>query len=521
MLEAMMNTTRRQFTLSLLAASLATSTTTAHSAPSTETPQEPTLDFNPERYTRLDVTVNGQTLAVRAYEALPTVARPEEPEYQTLNLYIPEAYFKGERVGRYTAQTAPIFLPNQVGGYMPAKPGTPTGRMGPPPGMPAGTAPTGAPPAPRVSAIALALSRGYVVASPGARGRTLRARDGSWTGKAPAAIVDLKAAVRWLRHNASRIPGNTERIVSNGTSAGGALSALLGASGNHVDFERELQAMGAARQRDDIFAVSAYCPITNLEHADSAYEWQFAGITEYRNVAITMLDFKVERKETLAQLDAAQQALSAELRAEFVAYVNSLSLRDPQGQLLRLQDDGKGTLRDHIQRLLIASAQRALDEGANLAQRKGLRIESGKVLDLDFDAHVATMGRMKGLPAFDGFALETGENQLFGNAQIDKRHFTEFSLKHSGVAGAARADGFAVRQMNAMRYAQDSAAKPATHWRIRHGTMDRDTSLAVPTLLAAALRERKLNVDLALPWDRPHSGDYDLDELFAWIDSQV
>ncbi|MFM2342002.1 MAG: hypothetical protein RLZZ592_1655, partial [Pseudomonadota bacterium] len=27
-----------------------------------------------------------------------------------------------------------------------------------------------------------------------------------------------------------------------------------------------------------------------------------------------------------------------------------------------------------------------------------------------------------------------------------------------------------------------------------------------------------IDVDLALPWDRPHSGDYDLDELFAWID---
>lgn len=518
-----MNTTRRQFTLGLLATGLAASTTATHSAPTAEPAQERTLDFNPERYTRLDIAVNGQTLAVRAYEALPTVTRPVEPEYQTLNLYIPEAYFKGERVGRYSAQTAPIFLPNQVGGYMPAKPGTPAGRMGPPPGLPAGAPPATAPfaTASHVSAIALALSRGYVVASPGARGRTLRAADGTWTGKAPAAIVDLKAAVRWLRHNAGRLPGNTERIISNGTSAGGALSALLGASGNHTDFERELQALGAARQRDDIFAVSAYCPITNLEHADSAYEWQFAGITEYRNVAITMLDFKVERKETLAKLDAAQQALSGELRTEFVSYVNSLSLHDPQGKLLRLQADGTGTLREHIKSLLIASAQNALYGGSNLTQRKGLRIEGGKVIDLDFDAHVQTMGRMKGLPAFDGFALETGENQLFGTTQIDKRHFTDFAQKHGSVTGAAKADAVTVRKMNAMHYAQDSTAQPARHWRIRHGTMDRDTSLAVPTLLAAALRERTLDVDLALPWDRPHSGDYDLEELFNWIEQRV
>ena len=26
------------------------------------------------------------------------------------------------------------------------------------------------------------------------------------------------------------------------------------------------------------------------------------------------------------------------------------------------------------------------------------------------------------------------------------------------------------------------------------------------------------SVDYALPWDVPHSGDYDLDELFAWVD---
>ena len=28
-------------------------------------------------------------------------------------------------------------------------------------------------------------------------------------------------------------------------------------------------------------------------------------------------------------------------------------------------------------------------------------------------------------------------------------------------------------------------------------------------------------VDFALPWDVPHSGDYDLDELFDWIDKTV
>ncbi|MGZ1155129.1 hypothetical protein ACXO28_05360 [Lactobacillus delbrueckii subsp. bulgaricus] len=28
-------------------------------------------------------------------------------------------------------------------------------------------------------------------------------------------------------------------------------------------------------------------------------------------------------------------------------------------------------------------------------------------------------------------------------------------------------------------------------------------------------------VDFALPWGIPHSGDYDLDDLFAWIDQII
>lgn len=84
-------------------------------------------------------------------------------------------------------------------------------------------------------------------------------------GKAPAFIVDLKAGIRWLRKNRDRIPGDTEKLITNGTSAGGALSALAGTSGNSPLYAAELAAIGAADERDDVFAVSCYCPIHNLE----------------------------------------------------------------------------------------------------------------------------------------------------------------------------------------------------------------------------------------------------------------
>lgn len=458
------------------------------------------LLWDDTRYQAREVSVNGQTIAVRAYENVLYVGRPLAPSLQAMNIYVPEAYFHGQRVGAYTAATAPIFLPNQVGGYMPAAPAP----LGPPGDGSPGT-------------IAVALSKGLVVASPGARGRTTQDAQGHFTGKAPAAIVDLKAAVRYLRFNDARMPGNAERIISNGTSAGGALSALLGASGNSADFASELQALGAADARDDVFAVSAYCPITNLDHADAAYEWQFNGIHDYKKIDISMLDFKVERKETSGRLTAAQVQVSGELKASFPAYLNSLALRGPDGQALSLNAQGEGPFKAQVKALLMASAQQALAEGKDLSARSWVRIADGRVRDLDVAAYLRAAGRMKLPPAFDALDLSAGENQLFGDARVDKRHFTAYSLARSSAPGATMADARVLRMMNPMSYIGVPGVQTAPHWRIRQGTMDRDTALAVPLILGTRLANTGHAVDLALPWDRPHSGDYDLEALFAWV----
>ena len=54
-----------------------------------------------------------------------------------------------------------------------------------------------------------------------------------------------------------------------------ALASLLGATGNHPAYAPLLKAMGAADERDDVFASVCYCPITDLDHADMAYEWLY------------------------------------------------------------------------------------------------------------------------------------------------------------------------------------------------------------------------------------------------------
>ena len=456
--------------------------------------QAHSLDFAADKYEAKTAEVNGATIAYRAYEGIPYVNKPVEPEYQQINIYIPEAYYEGGSINGYTAATAPIFLPNPIGGYMPAKPDVPGERRhGDQPGA---------------DAMQTALAKGYIVASPGARGRT------SPTGKAPAAIYDLKAAVRYLRHNDAVMPGDAEKIISNGTSAGGALSALLGTSGNAREYAPYLRALGAANATDDVFAVSAYCPITNLEHADAAYEWQFNGVNDYEKIDISMLDYRVQRKTVRGTQTAEQIRLSDGLKNLFPAYVNSLKLKNAQGVPMTLDNNGNGSLKAQIESMLAQSAQKALDEGKDLSDQTWLTIENGKVKAADFSAYAKFVGRQKTAPAFDGVDLSTGENNLFGDAQTQAKHFTAFGAQNSTVQGAQTADAATVRIMNAMNFIQRSGTQ---HYRIRVGENDRDTSLAISQLLALKLRAHGKNVDYALPWGVGHSGDYDLDELFAWM----
>jgi len=473
------------------------------------------LIFDTNKFTVKTLTVGRQTVTYRAYEGIVYVANPVDPNYECLNFYAPVEYYEGKSVGGYTAETAPIFFPNSVGGYMPGRPGTPDGFAGPggpPPGGPGGPGgladphgPGGPPPSRNSSpsAIAVALAKGLVVAAPGARGRTLQDQSGHYTGKAPACIVDLKAAVRYLRHNDKIMPGDAEKIISNGTSAGGALSALVGATGNSPDYEPYLKAIGAADERDDIFAASCYCPITDLDNADIAYEWLFNGINTYANWG---------RQGTMTP---EQINVSDQLKPLFPAYLNGLGLKKADGTALSLDADGSGPFKDYVKSLVIASAQKALAGGKDLSGLTWLTLNDGTVTDMDFGQFIVYATRKKSAPAFDSLDDNAPEVNLFGTATINNQHFTQFSKDHS--TDHSLAEAAIVKMMNPMNYIGTQGVTTAPHWRIRHGTVDRDTSLAIPVILATKLQNRGFNVDFAMPWGVGHSGDYDLSELFAWI----
>ncbi len=448
------------------------------------------LQFDNSKFETQSQVFQEKTIKVRAFEKIIYVTNPVDTKQQILNIYIPEAYFNNEAINGYTAETAPIFFPNKVGGYMPAQPATFIN--GPQRGGPGG---------PPSNAVVIALSKGYIVASAGARGRT------SPLGKAPAGIVDLKAAVRYLKFNDKLMAGDANKIISNGTSAGGAMSTLLGATGNHPDYEPFLKEIGAANASDDIFGVSAYCPITNLENADMAYEWQ---LNKIRN-------FNFRGKS--GELNEESIQVSEDLKKAFPAYLNSLKLKSSAKKTLKLNANGEGNFKELVKSYLLASAQKALDNGIDLSKHNFLNIQKNKVIAVDLDGYMIYLERMKTPPAFDALDTKSFENNLFGTNVIDNQHFSNYSFKNSKDASPKMADSQIIKMMNPMQYIGNKSAKTASNWRVRHGAKDRDTGFAIPVILATTLQNRGYKVDFALPWDKPHSGDYDLEELFNWMDS--
>lgn len=521
---------------------------------------------------------DGSTVRYTAYEHLYYVTNVEDSTYQYLNVYVPEG----------ATQQTPILMRTYVGGYMASaatqpKVGDATGR---------------------------ALWEGYVVVIPGSRGRnssvtataqqvkalkkvkgdkrfkSIKEGDTLFNGRAPQGILDLKAAVRYLRQVDKEMPGDAERIITDGTSAGGAMSALLGATGNNPEYEAMLDAMGAAKQRDDVYASVCYCPIIDLEHADMAYEWMY-GPTDSRRA-----------------LDSTQQALSMQLGMQFNHYLDSLQLVKPDSMPLN-----GGTLIEYIKSELIASAQIAKNAGAEIpdtigmvfssdnaprrfrgdrmmikerpakltredepqmlmrkmtpeerAQRKeasrpkNMELELKKVAnphkirggaqnavsgmpgpmmmrrnqgeyitELDMRTYVnyvASCQPLKGVPAFDSMIQDvneaSGENELFGSILGEPANFTDFSAAANGtsVSDATRRN---VRLMNPMSFLGDNQTTVAQHWYIRHGSRDRDTAFPIPLIFATRLRNTGHDVDFLYAWNRYHSGDYNLDDLFSWI----
>lgn len=459
------------------------------------------LVFPKETFTTATKTVTtgdgtSHEITYRLWAAIPYVSKPVDTTFQSLNVLVPIS-IDGKEID---ATGAPILLNIPVGGYMSASVtgGSSGGGMGG--GRPGGA--SGGAPGGGASNADLALAAGYVVVSTGVRGRDNQASDGTYYGKAPAAIVDIKAAVRYIRFNKGVIPGNTDWIISTGVSAGGALSSLLGASGDSDLYDAALAEIGAADASDAIFAVSAYCPITDLEHADMAYEWAYGSLSP--------------------QGGSLDSAVSTALAAQYPSYLASLALTAPDGSALTADTYGAYLVTAFLAPAATThlAALAESDRTAYLASNTWITWSNGAASFTwaDFVAHLGT--RKKTAPAFDALDLSTAENIEFGTTTTDARHFTEWSLRQaSGDASAAlEADvPTLVNLMNPMYFLRAANAGAAAHWFIRVGTSDTDTSLSVVGNLAALLAGAGKDVDAAMYWDAGHGANQDADAFIAWI----
>ena len=475
------------------------------------------LAFDVKNYESMSTTVDNKEIKYRAFEYIPYVANPIDIDQQYMNIYVPEEYFNNGTVNGYNTQTAPIFMPNAVGGYMPSQAMTPKVENGKP------------------NSVLYALSRGYVVASPATRGRTNKASDGNFIGKAPAVIVDLQAATAYLHANDSTMPGNANRIITNGTSAGGAVSLLQGATGNNSDFQPYLQALGAATAATNVYAVSAYAPITNLDAADMAYEWSYKGITSFNKVTMGQGELPQanvggntappQRTMQRVNLNADDVAYSNLLSEHFPEYVNNLQLRDSVGRVLKLDKNGNGTFKNYVKAFIIDAANKAQAKGTDLSKHTYLVRDNktGAIKDINWEAYNQFVSRSKAPGAFDSRSNDSGENNLFGTSATDNNHFTITAALHDATSNqdVYVENAKIVTMMNPMNYLGSPAATNARYYRIRYGTDDSNTSVAIPLIVGTRAQNLGYNVDMATPFGVDHSGDYDLDELFNWMDNIV
>jgi len=230
---------------------------------------------------------------------------PADESYEQLAVFVPGAYMTGTdngdgtytceldesaEINGYTAATAPVVMPINTPGYSAQDALT------------------------DYTDVSEYTSAGFVYVHAGCRGRD---------AGAPAGVTDLKAAVRYIRYCDDVLAGDSESIFTFGMSGGGAQSAVMGSTGDSELYDAYLEEIGAVQGVSDaVLGSMCWCPITNLDTADEAYEWMMG--------------------TTRSGLSDEEQQISDQLAEAFASYINEAGIKDAEGNTLTLKksDDG-------------------------------------------------------------------------------------------------------------------------------------------------------------------------------------
>ena len=493
------------------------------------------------------------------------VATPQASDYETLGIYVPGAYFTGKdngngtytvtvnasgAVGSFTAATAPTVFPVNTPGYSAQKPPTEYS----------------------YDTIKAYMEAGFIYVLAGLRGKDSNSQ--TYSGNAPWGVADLKAAVRYRRYNSAAVPGDAAKVYVFGHSGGGAQSAVAGASGDSELFAPYLAVLGAATTdtsgkalSDAVAGAMCWCPITSLDSANAAYEWNMGQFASSGT--------RAEGTWT--------RAYSQDLAAAFPAYLNGLKLTDSQGKPLTLESSSQGTfLSGSYYNHLVSVIQKSLNdflaattfpytpsstEMAGMEPRGGDSQGSAKSttyktveeyiaflnsssqwVTYDASKKTATITGLQGfvtsqknaskdVGAFDGVGRDQTENLVMGSGET-KQHFSSLSREviSKGQSKYSRLSGWN-KDYGVAAYEKDLAAKDsvgtdmvtrvamydplyyltqdskgrgtstiAPAWRIRTGITQGDTASTVEVNLALALQQAGAgNVDFATIWGQGHT----------------
>lgn len=457
------------------------------------------------------------------YERIPYVSKIVDPKRQIMNIYFPAPYLNGGSVNGYTTKTAPVlfFVPGggfRFHGLMDAA----SDQLG-----------------------VMALHRGFVLAAPDIRGCEDRYVDvdgdgqPEYTGTSPAQLVDLKAAIRFLRFNAKagRLPGDFSKVVATGGSSGGAMTSLFATSGNTPRMKKYLEELGAADAPDNIQAAIPFCGPGDLIHADMAYDWIFgrfiyeADMVKSENMwGFVEASPVIKRGANGTPIMKINYAAGETAYDHYTVYAKMFVDEYQKGELGLTEAEYVACYMGYL--LPVYLKYRA--ENPEKCEKDYFYFDSyeaylaaGNEKDpyydekaypdggyINFDLFRAYTARVafKGSPAFDKLKkayMPKYENALFGDLKTGICNFTAYGAAHSDLGLGTLPEDVAQRAINQnpLSYIGDPACDCARHWYIGHGTLDGDIPITLSMDIAEKLKANGISdVNFNIAFNGGHGG---------------